>query len=257
MSDNNDASRWFLRPQNSNNAKLRLFCFPYAGGSPHIFSPWSKLLPSDIELCPVLMPGRGSRISEEPIREISRAVSVLADKIADLSDLPFAFFGHSLGATIAFELVNYLEKEKGISPVYLFVSGRSAPQTLQKSAKTYHLSDEEFVESVKQLGGTPQGLLENQELLELILPTLKADFQMVQNYSYTPDEPIKCPVFAFGGTADNFIARENIEAWGDLTEKEFAACFLEGDHFFVNRQGKAITEIIVEKLLAERLSARV
>lgn len=257
MSDKTKSSRWFLCPQNSADAKLRLFCFPYAGGSAHIFNSWAKFLPSEIELYPVLMPARGSRISEEPISEIDLAVSILADEIVALGDLPFAFFGHSLGATIAFELVRFLEKEKNISPVYLFVSGRSAPQRLGEVAKTYQLSDEEFIENVKKLGGTPPGLLDNKELLDLILPALKADFQMVQNYSFLSGEPINCPIFAFGGTEDNFVFKENIEAWSELTEKEFASCFLEGDHFFINRQSKAMTDLIAEKLLSASLTARV
>lgn len=249
MSEKNSPTSWFLRPQNTDVPKLRLFCFPYAGGNAHLFNQWAKFLPSGIEVCSVSMPGRGSRINETPLREISEAVERLTEKIVELDDKPFAFFGHSLGATIAFEITRKLAKSKQKTPIYLFVSGRSAPQTIEKVEKTYHLSDTEFIESVRTLGGTPQELIDNRELMELIVPGLKADFQMVQNYQFNFDSPISCPISAFGGLSDNFVSRENLNAWSELTSAKFSAKFLEGDHFFINRQAQNITKIVAETLI--------
>ncbi|CAL1548832.1 unnamed protein product, partial [Lymnaea stagnalis] len=146
---------------------------------------------------------------------------------------PFALFGHSLGAVIAFETARYLKKNAGFSPVHLFVSGRAAPQTPDIREKTYHLPDDDFIESLKRMGGTPDQLFENKELMEFILPALRADFQMVETYRFEPDELLEYPITAFGGLSDHLVSRENLCAWEALTNDKFTAHFLAGDHFFV------------------------
>lgn len=195
------------------------------------------------------MPGRGSRIDESPFRNVDDVLPVFANEIIKLSDKPFALFGHSLGAVIAFETARYLKKNTGFSPIHLFVSGRIAPQTPGMREKTFHLSDDDFIESIKMMGGTPSQLFENKELVELILPALKADFQMVETYRFEPGELLQYPITAFGGLSDRFVSREELCAWGDLTKDKFTAHFLTGDHFFVNTEGQKIVAEIAAHLL--------
>lgn len=195
------------------------------------------------------MPGRGSRISESLFRNVDDVIPAIANEIIKLSDKPFALFGHSLGAVIAFEAARYLKKNTGLSPIHLFVSGRIAPQTPGMREKTFHLSDDDFIEHIKMMGGTPSQLFENKELVELILPALRADFQMIETYQFKPGELLQYPITAFGGLSDRFVSREALCAWGDLTKDKFTAHFLTGDHFFVNTEGQRIIAEITAHLL--------
>ncbi len=194
------------------------------------------------------MPARGSRLNEAAYKDINNLVEVLAKEITRFLAMPFAFFGHSLGATVAFELCRYLRKTGKEPPVHLFVSGRCAPQIPEKREPTFRLSDAEFIEYIKQLGGTPPEILENRELMELLLPTLRADFQMVQTYDYKPESPLTYPISAFGGLRDTFVRKENLEAWREQTAQNFTCRLTEGDHFFVNSQGQKIAGFIAEDL---------
>lgn len=245
----NNLSAWFARPQISANSKIRLFCFPYAGSGAHLFSGWLKFMPPEIEICAAQMPGRGIRIDEPPFKDVDDVVPVFAAEILKLADKPFALFGHSLGAVIAFETARYLKKTADLSPVHLFVSGRIAPQTPETREKIHHLPDDEFIESLKRMGGTPEQLFENKELMELILPAVRADFQMVETYRYEPSEFLRYPITAFGGLSDPLVSRENLCAWESLTKGKFTAHFLAGDHFFVNIEGQRISAEIAAHLL--------
>lgn len=245
----NNLSSWFVRPQISVNSKIRLFCFPYAGSGAHLFSGWLRFMPPEIEICAAQMPGRGIRLDEPPFTDVDDVVPVIAQEIIKLADKPFALFGHSLGAVIAFETVRYLQKNTDLSPIHLFVSGRIAPQTPKVRETTYHLSDADFIECLKKMGGTPAQLFENKELMEWLLPALRADFQMVETYRFEPDEILQCPITAFGGLSDHLVSRENLCAWGALTKERFTAHFLAGDHFFVNTEGQKISAEIAAHLL--------
>lgn len=182
------------------------------------------------------------------LRELSRS-------IRPYLDLPFAFFGHSMGALLSFEFARLLRKEQGIRPAHLFVSGCRALQLHNPDRPTYNLPEPEFIEELRRLGGTPAEVLEHPELLGLILPLLRADFEVCQTYRYTPALPLDCPITAFGGTEDQ-TGREELEAWREQTIAYFALRMFPGDHFFLHGAESKILEIIAQKLSPEQRQLR-
>lgn len=225
---------WIVRPWPRPGADIRLLCFPYAGGSPAIFHKWAALLPNHIEVCAIQLPGRASRIRETPFTDVSSLVQTLADVLRADSGKPYAFFGHSLGALIAFELARLLRRQQCALPVYLFVSGSAAPQQPYTQPMIHVLPDDEFLAGVHLWGGTPKEVTAHPELVQLLLPSLRADFMLRETYVYGDEPPLGTPIAAFGGLGDERVARGEIEAWRDQTSAGFSLHMLPGDHFFIN-----------------------
>ena len=226
---------------------MRLFCFPYAGGGDSIFRSWQKGLPETIEVCPVQLPGRGSRITEPPFTELSPLVRGAGRALAPHLNKPFAFFGHSMGALVGFELARHLRRDCGPQPVRLFVSGRCGPQAL-RDPFTGDLPDSEFPEMLRRYNGTPKEVLENPELMKLVLPAVRADFAVCKSYVYTPEPPFSFPVTAFGGLEDRSVSRDCIEGWREHTTGPFVLRMLPGDHFFLNTSRSLLLEAISKEL---------
>jgi len=235
---------WFPRATSKPQTRLRLFCFPYAGGDAlAIFRKWSEILPSAVEVCPVQIPGRGTRVSEAPIANLASIVKAIGEAIPSYLDKPFAFFGHSMGAMISFELARLLRRERGIEPCHLFVSGRKAPQVPCLDPPTYNLSEPEFLQELQRINGTPKEALENLELMRLLLPVLQADFQLCQTYHYTEERPLSCPITVLGGLGDE-TTREDLEAWRVQTRNLCSLHLLAGDHFFIKTAQKELLALI-------------
>ena len=245
------AKRWFHILNPNPGATLRLFAFPYAGGAAMIYRGWPDRLPGNIEVCAVQLPGRGSRLNEPPYKRISAVAQAVADEITPLLDKPFAFFGHSMGALISFEMSRLLRERLKMQPTHLCVSGRQAPHIKDEDTPTFNLPDEEFIKELHRLNGTPKEALEHPELMAILLPLLRADFEMVQTYDYTEAEPLDCPLTAFGGLQDREVSRESLQAWRQHTTSSFALRMLPGDHFFINSQKDAITAVLAQVLSAK------
>lgn len=229
-----NATRWLAVFRPNTQARLRLFCFPYAGGGAMIFRKWPDMLPADVELCALRLPGRESRLGDSPYSNVFKLIDDLVPPLIPLLDKPFAFFGHSMGALISFELAQKLREQYDVSPVHLFVSGRSAPQVPDAEPRSYDLPESEFIEELRRLNGTPQDVLEHREIMQLMIPLLRADFAITQDYVYSPRPPLNCPLSVFGGIYDKEVSRENLIAWGALTTGSFSLKMYEGDHFFIN-----------------------
>jgi medium-chain acyl-[acyl-carrier-protein] hydrolase len=230
-----DASgQWFVTLKANPHARLRLFCFPYAGGGAMIYRSWAGHLPSAVEVCAAKLPGREGRLRETPIAHITPLVKVMAEEIAPLLDKPFAFFGHSMGALIGFELARLLKRERGIEPLHLFVSGRRAPQLPSDEEPTFNLPQAEFIEAIRNLNGTPAEVLEHPELMELMIPLLRADFAVCQTYSFSPGSPLGCEMTVFGGLQDTDVPRECLVGWQEQTIAHCSVRMLPGDHFFLH-----------------------
>ena len=240
---------WF-QVQPDSRARFRLFCFPYAGGSSAIYRPWVKRIHPDIEVVPAVLPGREFRLRDTAFTHIEPLVEELTREISPHLDRPFALFGHSMGALISFELARRLRSERGIEPVHLFVSGRRAPQLPERDPEIHNLPDAEFVTEVERLKGTPKEVLEHAELMEILIPMLRADFSICRQYDYVPGAPLTCPLTVFGGTKDDSADQEKLEGWCAQTTGRCRIRMLEGDHFFINQQHAAILPIIAETLLA-------
>jgi medium-chain acyl-[acyl-carrier-protein] hydrolase len=215
-------------------ASQRLFCFPYAGGGALIFHSWPDALPPTIEVCVIQLPGRGARLLEKPYRRMDSLVSALAGALAPMLDKPFALFGHSMGAWIGFELARRLRKAHRVEPLHLFVSGSGAPHLPQRDMPLHDLPDEEFFRALRRLNGTPKEVLENEELMRLVTPTLRADFAICENYSYVRRPLLSCPITAFGGTQDRKLKQSDIVAWREETNGAFHTQMFPGDHFFIH-----------------------
>ncbi|MDX6694365.1 MAG: hypothetical protein QOF02_1968 [Blastocatellia bacterium] len=240
---------WVDLPRTNTRAGVRLFCFPYAGGNASIYRGWANNLPEFIEVCPVQLPGRDRLLHLPAMTSCEMLIPPLREELAPYFDKPFAFFGHSMGATIAFELSRQLRRERGPRPVHLFASGSSAPQLPGRHSRTYDLPEPEFIEELRRLNGTPKEVLEHPELMELLLPTLRADFQVSQAYVYTDEPPLDIPLTAFGGIQDAQIPREDIMSWREQTSAAFIARMLPGDHFFLRTAQQPLLQIITETLL--------
>lgn len=224
------------------SARLRLFCFPYAGGSARIYRSWAQQLPGCVEVCPVQLPGRDRRIAEPPFSQVELLVQATAEALHPLLDKPFAFFGHSMGALLSFELAHHLRTELGCSPQHLFASGRRAPQT-SKEPPLYDLPKEQLVQELQALKGTHPDVLEHPDLMELMLPLLRADFSIGDTYIFPVRPLLSCPITALGGLRDS-APRADLQAWGELTSGPFSLRMFPGDHFFLHSDELQLLEVI-------------
>lgn len=243
-----EVNLWLPGVRVDSKAKLRLFCLPYAGGGTNIFRAWPANLPSQIEVCPVQLPGRGNRIKETGYTNLKTLTKAVAEGIQPFLNKPFAFFGHSMGATIAFELTRKLRTMVNLQPVHLFVSGRMAPQIHRSTEVTYDLLEAEFIEKVREINGTPKEVLEHTELMEMMTPLLRADFEAVETYTYVAEAPLDCPITVLGGLQDLEVPRESLEAWSQQTTAASSLRILPGDHFFVNTAQSSIYRILAQQL---------
>ena len=241
---------WF-KVQPGSTARVRLFCFPYAGGGSAIYRQWSKeFLRSPIELVPALLPGRESKVREPGYTRADRYVESLAREISPYLDKPFAFFGHSMGGILALELARRLRDERGVEPEHLFISGRRSPRIPRRDPYVHDLPEAEFITELERMNGTPMEVLQHKELMELMIPLLRADFAVCHTYDYVPGKPLQCPITVLGGTHDEEAPPDELDLWREETTGDFNVQMIEGDHFFINQQHAAILRIIAETLLA-------
>lgn len=241
------AGPWIAYRKPRRSARLRLFCFPYAGGGALTYRPWVPAMPPEIEVCPVQLPGREQRLREPRFRRVAPLVEAAAEGLEPLLDLPFAFFGYSMGALIAYELIHRLRPAR--SPVALLAAARRAPQLPPKDEPTYDLPDPEFRAKLREMNGTPQEVLDNRELMELMEPLLRADFELNDTYEPPERPPLELPVTAFGGIGDAEVPRETLAAWGELTTGPFRLRMFPGGHFYLHRQTAPLVAAVSEALL--------
>ena len=228
-----------------------MFCFSYAGGSAQIFKTWGDILPAEIEVCAIQLPGRAGRFREPRYTSVSTAVSALTGEIEHLANKPFALYGHSLGAAMAFEMGLSLEK-RGRGPRLVAASGMMSPTNPSKEPAIYHLPDAQFRQKVKEFDGTPKEILEHEELMDLMMPLLKADFTMADTYVYQPGRILSCPLHVHAGTEDPHTDEEGLLDWKNFTSAGFSQKTFQGDHFFVNSLTKPVLEDLAQKLTSLR-----
>lgn len=224
---------WFEHLSRTKEPSLRLFCFPYAGGSSEIYRGWQRWLPEQVDVCLVHLPGRGKRFGEQPFTRLPALVQAIADRISLELEGPYALFGHSMGALISFELSRELFRRNSTAPERLFVSGRSAPHLPSERSVTFNLPHDELIAEVKRLNGTPPEVLENPELMEIFISPLRADFEIVETYKYCPEEPLPSPITVYGGLQDEHVPLEHCRAWNVQTSAGCNVRMFAGDHFFI------------------------
>lgn len=242
---------WIAFRKPNPQARLRLFCFPYAGTGASIFRTWPAGLPEDVEVCPIQFPGRGSRLMETPFTQLSPPIQALAQALVPLLDKPFAFFGHSLGALVGFELARQLRRQSGVQPVRLFVSADRAPQIPHRDRPIHALPEAEFLGELRRLNGIPREVLEEAELMQIMLPVLRADFAVYETYVYSSEPPLNCPISTFGGLQDHRVSRGDLEAWRDQTNGSFSLRMFPGDHFFLRTTQPLLLHALSQELRGE------
>ena len=241
---------WVFIPQSRPKASLRLFCFAHAGGSASQYYTWAKALPQEFEMVGVQLPGRGSRIQEASETQFDGLLDAMERGLSDEWDRPFAFFGHSLGGILAFELARKLNA-KGNPPLHVIVSAVRAASLFHDSARRNfsQMTDPELRADMKLLGGTPAAMLENEELVELILPILRADYALIESYRYYPTDPMDVPLTVMAGLSDPETTRASVQVWKSETRQPFAEKWYPGDHFFIQSQESAVIRDVVAALL--------
>lgn len=238
---------WFQDLQSGTSPKIRLFCFPFAGGNAYTYRSWNELLPDSICVCPVQYPGRANRIKESRYTDLLALTDALHAEIESFLDLPIAVFGHSMGAIVGFELICLLQK-RGVSIKHLFVSGARAPGTSSDRQLLHNLSPDNFRTEILRLNGTPKEILDHPELFEILLPILRDDFQMIETYSFSGNGVINCPITVFGGDSDPEVNLQELNAWSNFTSSSFKSKVFNGDHFFLFQFLKEISNIIKHDL---------
>jgi len=231
--------------------KLRLFCFPYGGAGASGYRMWSRFLPSWVEIAPVQLPGRESRFREASHRHLDPLLAELVGTL-DFASAPFAFFGHSLGALIAFELARELRRREKRAPLLLLVSAYPAPQLHRDRPHIAHLPDDAMVAALREHFDVSAALLDDPDLLELALPLLRADMSVVESYVYRDEPPLDLPLVAFGGLGDPEAPEEQIRGWQAQTARAFSMRMFPGGHFFVNHDSQPVIREITEALTAMR-----
>jgi medium-chain acyl-[acyl-carrier-protein] hydrolase len=225
--------RWLFPARPNSAAKLRLFCFPHAGGSARAFASWPARLGQEIEVLGVQLPGREERLGEPPFTRLQPLVEALVPVLMPYLDRPFALFGHSLGALVAFETARALRYRGQPQPTHLFVSGRAAPTILRTGAGTHTLSDADFRARLRDLKGTPAEVLASEELMGALLPMLRADFAVSETYVYPGGDLLDCPMSIYGGHEDATLCSQELDAWRHMTTGSVTLRLFPGDHFYL------------------------
>lgn len=223
-------------PKPRPNATLKLICFPYAGGSISTYATWAQHLPKSIELCIVQLPGRGQRMFEPAHTTMKSVIDELMSVMPHYLSTPYIFFGHSLGSRIAFELMIKLQALYFPLPEHFIASGSRSPDNELNKKNIYHLPETEFIHELEKLNGTPKAVLENEELMTLFLPLLRADFEVVDTYHYTGNVKLNCPITVLSGIDDVAITQEQLSHWQNFFTKELTIHMIPGNHFFIDSQ---------------------
>lgn len=235
--------------------RVRLFCLPYAGAGSSIFRSWPGEVLNGIQVCGIQLPGREDRLGEPAFTRLDPLIEAIADRIGPLLDLPVAFFGHCMGALVAFELARRLRRA-GCEPIHLVVSALPAPRLVAQAPVLHTRSTREFVSALTGLNGIPDALLKNPEFLNLMVPTMRADFELCETYWYRAEPPLGCRISAYGGRQDPRCPSNLLGSWGAETSAKFTARYFPGDHFFIESARAAVLSAISIDLLGTLIAER-
>jgi medium-chain acyl-[acyl-carrier-protein] hydrolase len=217
-----------------------------------MFAPWTVTAGARLEICAVHLPGRESRFAEDAFTSTDTLVPVLVDRLTPHLDRPYSLFGHSMGALIAFETARELRRRGLPSPVRLFASGFRAPHLPERFPNRRALDDQAFVADLRALAGTPDEVVENEEMLALLLPTLRADVTLCETYVHRAADPLDVPLTVFGGAADPRVSRDELDGWRQHTHAGMELRIFPGHHFFLKSHRAAVVAAVAERLSPSR-----
>ncbi|WP_367127391.1 thioesterase II family protein [Saccharothrix sp. HUAS TT1] len=241
-----DREAWVRRFHEVRGSRVRLVCLPHAGGSAPFFHPLSAALPPGVEALCVQYPGRQDRRHERPVEDIGQLADLVTAAVRPWADAPLALFGHSMGATLGFEVARRLEAE-GVVPVALFCSGRRAP-VVGGPEPPRRRDDDGLLDEVRELSGTDLRLLADEEVLRLVLPAIRADYRAIERYECEPGAAVGCPITALVGDADPRVGVGDADAWRDRTTGGFSLHTFTGGHFFLADHWSRVAEVIGAEL---------
>ncbi|MDC0708163.1 alpha/beta fold hydrolase [Stigmatella sp. ncwal1] len=244
-------SPWIVQRKPPASPAIRLFCFPYAGAGSLPYFKWPDLIPGGIDVCAVQLPGRENRLREPALRDLHQLTTKLVEALSPYLEGEFAFFGHSFGALVAFEVIRELRRRGLPLPKMLFASGSESPSLRSKLPALSGLERDDFVREVAaRYGGLPRHIMEQRELLDLVLPTLRADLKILEDYVYREEPPLPLPICAFGGTDDPRVAETALDAWRRETAVAFKLQIFPGSHFFINEVTRQVLQALSSELIA-------
>lgn len=241
------ASRWVAYASNPARRRLRLFVFPHAGSGAAAYRAWAPHMPADVQLALVQLPGREARLAEPPHTRMRALVDALVPQILPHLDGPFAFFGHSMGAHVAFETARAL-RAQGHEPRHLVVSGNRAPHLPFPRPRIHHLPDERILAEFERLGGTPKEILADGQLMSLLLPVLRADLELCETYAFERGPPLSCALTAWGGARDPDVPHAALDAWREHTTGPFSSRLFDGGHFFLQEDRTRVLAALAEAM---------
>lgn len=243
------ANPWISRPRPRPSAHFRLFCFPRAGGGESSFRGWADFCHPDIEVALIRPPGRETRLHEEPVQSMGRLASSISEAMGEFMDRPYAVYGHSLGAKVAFETVRELRRRKLPEPVHFYAAACSGPAVRWDHAPLHVLDDSDLLREIhKRYGGVPEQVLADQELCALLTPALRADMRVVESYRYSEEPPLSAPITCLCGIADSMTPEPEARDWRRHTAEAFRLRNFPGDHFFPAQARSAILDLIAADL---------
>lgn len=240
------APNWFIT-HGADAPAVRLFCLPYAGGSTAVFRGWAEKLPPSVQVCAVQLPGRDARADESPYRRLPSLITDLAAAVLPLLDRPYVVFGHSMGALVSFELVRQLRRQGAPLPAQLFLAAFRAPDLPNPNIRIHHLPDE-VIKTVLAKEGTPREVLQSEDLMRALLPTLRADFELCDTYEFVREAPLPIPVDVIGGMHDVRVGKADLEGWRSQAEVSFRLTMLPGPHLFIHESRDLILDQLTTAL---------
>lgn len=248
------STRWIVDDGQAadSEAARQLFCFAHAGGGPSAFRPWRAPLAPEIAVRRVLLPGRESRLEEPPFRHITELIGPLCAALEPYLDRPYALFGHSMGAVVAYEVARRFSGPARTAPTCLIVSGRRAPGRVPGQPRLSALPDDQFVAEVGRLNGIPPEVLGEPGLLDMLLPALRADFELAETYRPLPGGRLDCPVVAYLGTDDPEVDYAGVLRWREVTTGQFAVRVFRGDHFYLKGGRPDVLNAVRDDLRPDR-----
>ncbi len=241
--------RWVPFRDEGGLVRCRIFAFPHAAGNAALYRPLRRLMPREVDFCPVELPGRAARLGEPPLTSMSVLMEHLYDALQSLMAVPFGFFGHSVGAWMAYAAARQLRSIDGRLPIHLFVSGRGGPARGAAPPSTRPRSDGDLLAVLRCFGATPEAIMQRPEMIAALLPALRADLALVDGYGVDPGDRIACPITAFGG-ADDLPHSATLESWRGFTSGNFRTCTFPGGHFYFAPSAGALAREIVGDLRA-------
>ncbi len=212
---------------------VRLVCVPWCGAGASVYKRLAASLPDHIELLSVQLPGREDRYSEPCLRNMSEIVEHIAADVRPVFDRPMLLFGHSMGALVAHELALYLSVHAGRAPQALIVSGHNAPAWRARTVQWHRAEEDAFVGNLRALGGTPEAVLEDRDMLRAFLPMLRADYEALETYVPGVTPTLPCPVVACAGRTDPEVSADGLQAWQRHSARTVEAQWFDGDHFYL------------------------